>query len=327
MNFQYIIIQAGGKGTRLGHLTANKPKGIVPVNNLPMIFHLFNKYRYKKFIIICDYHHDVLERYLKVFSPVEYKCVVAKTKGTCAGMREAIELIPENEPFMISWSDLIFDNQFDESTVKGNAIGTPIDFECRWSFKNGQFIEERSIEHGVAGVFFFENKKVIQDVPFEGEFVRYLSTKTNINFQDVKLLGVKEVGTMLTYDSEQKDNICRPFNQIKIADNKLYKYAITEQGKKIMADEINWYKYAKENLKSDFIPNIYSFEPLCMEYIKGKNAFKLNLNKNEKRQVLVNCVNGLKYLHSIKEVPAEENSIIKCYNDKTWDRLDRKSVV
>ena len=32
---EYIIIQAGGKGTRLKKLTQNKPKGIVPVNNLP----------------------------------------------------------------------------------------------------------------------------------------------------------------------------------------------------------------------------------------------------------------------------------------------------
>ena len=37
----YIIVQAGGKGTRMGALTQNKPKALVPVNNLPMIFHLF----------------------------------------------------------------------------------------------------------------------------------------------------------------------------------------------------------------------------------------------------------------------------------------------
>ena len=51
----YIIIQAGGKGTRLGYLTKNKPKALVPVENLPMIFHLFRKYPEKKFIIIADY--------------------------------------------------------------------------------------------------------------------------------------------------------------------------------------------------------------------------------------------------------------------------------
>lgn len=322
MNFNYVIIQAGGKGTRLQHLTANKPKGIVPVNNLPMIFHLFNKYKDKKFIIICDYLHEVLEKYLAVFSPVKYQCVVASAKGTCAGIKEAIDLIPNNEPFMISWSDLIFDEKFDESVVKDNAIGTPIDFECRWSFVNGELKEERSVEHGVAGVFFFKNKSVISDVPPEGEFVRYLSTK-NIAFQDVKLIGVKEVGTLLAFDSTKKDNVCRPFNRIEVKGDKLYKYGITEQGKKIAIDETRWYKYALEHLDNNYLPKIYSLDPLCLEYINGKNAFKISLDNKQKETVLTNCLNGLKYLHSIETVPADPVSSYKCYYEKTWDRLDK----
>ena len=53
---EYIVVQAGGKGTRLGYLTANKPKCLVPVENLPMLFHLFRKYPDSKFIVIGDYH-------------------------------------------------------------------------------------------------------------------------------------------------------------------------------------------------------------------------------------------------------------------------------
>ena len=37
MQIDHIIVQAGGKGTRLEHLTANKPKALVPVENLPML--------------------------------------------------------------------------------------------------------------------------------------------------------------------------------------------------------------------------------------------------------------------------------------------------
>ena len=34
MNTDYIIVQAGGKGTRMEHLTVNKPKALVPINNI-----------------------------------------------------------------------------------------------------------------------------------------------------------------------------------------------------------------------------------------------------------------------------------------------------
>ena len=56
----YIVVQAGGKGTRLGYLTQNKPKALLPVENLPLIFHLIKKYPDKKFIVVGDYLKDVL---------------------------------------------------------------------------------------------------------------------------------------------------------------------------------------------------------------------------------------------------------------------------
>ena len=73
----YIIVQAGGKGTRLKYLTANKPKALVPVENLPMLFHLFRKYPNKRFIIIADYKKEVLHEYLATFADVKYQVVDA----------------------------------------------------------------------------------------------------------------------------------------------------------------------------------------------------------------------------------------------------------
>ena len=102
---KYIIVQAGGKGTRLGHFTRNKPKALVPVENLPMLFHLFRRYPEKRFIIIADYHKDVLRQYLAAFAEVKYRIVEADGTGTCGGLRQAVELLPEEEPFMLVWSD------------------------------------------------------------------------------------------------------------------------------------------------------------------------------------------------------------------------------
>ena len=56
---KYIIVQAGGRGSRLKNLTDNKPKALVPIDNLPMLFHLFRRYKDKKFIIISDYKKEV----------------------------------------------------------------------------------------------------------------------------------------------------------------------------------------------------------------------------------------------------------------------------
>ena len=88
----YIIVQAGGKGTRLEHHTANKPKALVAVENLPMLFHLFRKYPDKRFVIIADYKKEVLREYLECFAEVKYRVVDASDIGTCAGLEQSIKL-------------------------------------------------------------------------------------------------------------------------------------------------------------------------------------------------------------------------------------------
>ena len=110
MNLKKIIIQAGGKGTRLEGLTRNKPKCLVPVNNLPIIFYAFQKFKDAEFTIIADYKTDVLEKYLNVFASYEgggakynYKIVKATKKGTISGIKEAISTYKNDEPFIIMW--------------------------------------------------------------------------------------------------------------------------------------------------------------------------------------------------------------------------------
>ena len=98
MDVRYVIVQAGGKGSRMEILTRNKPKAVVPINNLPMIFHLFRKFSTMKFIVIGDYKYDVLKKYLATFAEVDYTLVCsAGETGTCAGISEALSHIPEHE--------------------------------------------------------------------------------------------------------------------------------------------------------------------------------------------------------------------------------------
>ena len=84
-----IIVQAGGKGTRLEGLTHNKPKCLVPVNNLPILFYAFQKFKDADFTIIADYKTDVLEKYLAAFAnQYKFNIVKATKKDTFGGNKE-----------------------------------------------------------------------------------------------------------------------------------------------------------------------------------------------------------------------------------------------
>ena len=272
-SFDYVVVQAGGKGTRLETLTANKPKALVPVDNLPMIFHLFKKYPGAKFKIIVDYKRDVFKRYLKAFANVDYEIIDADRKGTCAGIRKSLSLIPDNTSFMLIWCDLVLSGMqpggvFDYSL---NYLGISRDFPCRWSYYNNEFAETPSTENGVAGMFIFKNKAQIEDVPEEGEFVRYLSTK-NLSFERLNMFGGLEIGTMLSYfQNELNKPKCRPFNKMEFKGDIVLKYPLNEQGKKLADDEIAWYKKVTELGYND-IPKIYGYDP----YVSVDSAWHLS---------------------------------------------------
>src|SRR5690242_10622320 len=126
----YIVVQAGGKGTRLEHLTTNKPKALVPVENLPMLFHLFRKFPDKRFIVIADYHREVLREYLAAFADVEYQVVDAAGAGTCGGVDQALALVPDGEAFMLAWSDLILPAAFKLPAGDRDWVGISQTFDC-----------------------------------------------------------------------------------------------------------------------------------------------------------------------------------------------------
>lgn len=321
---EYIIIQAGGKGTRLGQLTHNKPKGIVPVNNLPIIFHLFRQYPDRKFIIIGDYKHEVLEEYLESFCEVDYLTVKAEGKGTIAGIQDALKFVPKGKRFMIVWSDLILAASLDiDKDEYPNYIGISRDFECRWSFHNGKCIEERSKNRGIAGLFIFENREVLKNLPKEGELVRWFSEHEEIQFKELSLLETKEIGTILAYDSNHiKAFTCRPFNSMEIDGNIIIKRPVDSQGEKLAIDERAWYR---EVTKYGFeqIPQIYEFEPLKMQKINGVNIYKARLSLTEKKKVIDNLVDSLNFLHGFRHEVPNQYSNMEAYYTKTVNRLGK----
>ena len=320
---KYIIVQAGGKGTRLKKLTRNKPKAIVSIENLPMIFHLFKLYPNAKFVIIGDYKCDVLERYLRAFADVDYKLVNSNGyKGTCAGISNALEYIPNDTPFMLIWSDLILGKTVDIMANDIPKVGLAQDFVCRWSYRENEFIEEASSEFGVAGLFVFGNKQQIQDVPNEGEFVRWLS-ESKMCFEPVKLELTKEYGLIEVVDKLGKMK-CRPFNKLTIDGDTIIKEGVDEQGKKLAVRERAWYQYVKDaGFKN--LPKIYELEPLKMSKVDGDTIYAYtDLDIDTKKQILGQIVDCLKSVHTLGGgYKLDKDSYDEAYIGKTLDRLSK----
>ena len=103
-----IIIQAGGRGSRLRHFTWNKPKCLVSFEGKPVIFHLFEKFQDSSFHIIADYQIDKIKKYFKI-NPPKNKIKIYKTseRGTCAGIKNIINKLDQKDKIIIIWSDLI----------------------------------------------------------------------------------------------------------------------------------------------------------------------------------------------------------------------------
>lgn len=319
---RHIVVQAGGKGTRLEHLTTNKPKALVPVENLPMIFHLFRKFPDKRFVVIADYHREVLREYLAAFADVDYQVVDAAGSGTCSGVGQALALLPEDEPFMLVWSDLILPADFELPTGDRDWVGISQTFECRWSYTGGRLAEERSREHGVAGLFVFRDKSALSDIPASGELVRWLQQKGHA-FEELGLAGTREFGLLPEYELLALEKT-RPFNRATVVGETFIKEPVDEQGRALARREVGWYRHATR-LGLNSIPELYGFEPLTLERIDGKNIYEYTeLSLDRKRAVLADLTAALRDLHSLESAPADPFSIREAYYGKTVARL--KSV-
>lgn len=243
--------------------------------------------------------------------------------GTLSGIKEAIAEYKEDESFMIVWCDLILSEGFEIPSTKGNYIGISKDFECRWSYIDNRFIKEPSKENGVAGLFIFDNKKVLEKIPTGGAFVGWLKNQ-NINFNRLDLYGSKEIGTLLSYSDSNDMPRCRPFNTIEFKGDMVIKRGIDEQGRKIAVDEVAWYKHIKA-LGFKNIPEIYEYEPLKMKRVQGKNIYEYDcLTKSQKCEILKKLIYALKELHTIESAqPVNIQDVEDVFFNKTFDRLSQ----
>lgn len=321
MRFEYIIIQAGGEGTRMGSLTRNRPKALVPVNNLPLIFHMFQRFPDRKFIIISDYKSVVLERYLRTFAKAGYLLVNTEKKGNAAGITDALAFLPEAAPFLLVWSDILFSEGYQVPDADRECyVGIFKDIPCSWRFQNGSMEKKATVGSGVAGCFLFDKKERLMTLPQEGSFTRWLS-ESGIPLAPMDMQGSREVGT---YEALRQvdpgENRCRPYNRMEFSADRVVKTGLTEEGKKLIEREAKWYEKVS-GYGFQGIPRIYSLSPLKMERIHGENIFRADLDDGQKKRTICKLVETLETLHCYEKVSSDCFDLQKDYYKKTLDRI------
>lgn len=319
----HVVIQAGGRGSRLRHHTWNKPKCLVSIHGKPVIYHLFDQLPGASFTVIGDYLFDVLEGYIAYNKPpAPCRLVKAEGKGTASGIAEALAGIPADEPVMIIWSDLFLTQPFVEPQGGSNpVVCLTDDFICRWSLQPDGLREVSSQTDGVPGVFYLPRRDCMPLPPAEGEFVRWFSQNVP-SFDKLTTPGLEEVGDFVTIeDLNNRAGFTRFFNRVEIGETEVTKSAVDPEFEPLIAREIAWYKAVGE-LGFRRIPTLVSDKPFVIQRIDGQHAYQMtDLSPRERRAVVADGLEALATLHALGTAPADPAAITEVYLTKTQDRV------
>ncbi len=170
----WVVLMAGGLGSRLGSLTKNCPKPLLPIGNKPLLETILNNfisYGYRKFFISVSYKADMIKSHFgdgsKWGIEIQYLC-----EDKLLGTAGALSLLPQkpNKPVFVMNGDLLTNINFDdlmESHQKQESKATmcirEFDFEVPYGVVRTEKglikgIDEKPSQHFLvnAGVYVLE---------------------------------------------------------------------------------------------------------------------------------------------------------------------------
>ncbi len=115
----YVIIMAGGKGTRLLPFTKILPKPLIPVGDktfLELIMERFASQGFEKFIIIVNYKKEIIKSYINE-RKLPYKITFVdeeKPLGTAGGLRLVYEQIKMEKPVILTNCDVLINVDYEK---------------------------------------------------------------------------------------------------------------------------------------------------------------------------------------------------------------------
>jgi GTP:adenosylcobinamide-phosphate guanylyltransferase len=324
-----IIVQAGGRGSRLRHHTWNKPKCLVSVRGKPLLYHLFERYPAARFVVIGDYAFEQMEKYLKMNPPAaQVELIQTEEKGTASGIAAALERIDPDAPLLLTWSDLIIGELPAWPDGDLPVVCTTAAFTCRWTVSaEGKLHEAPADRGGIPGLFYFPQARSFPPPPPKGEFVKWFAA----NVHDFTLLDCPDMEELGDFSSIEESNdragYSRFFNHVEVGERTVVKTVVDPNYAALHQKEIAWHAEASR-LGFRRAPAIHSTAPLTMARIAGQHAYQMNdLSERERRAVLADYLDALTSLHDTAEAPVNLADVREVYLDKTVSRVQSVSAI
>lgn len=146
----WVVIMAGGLGTRLQELTRNTPKPMLPVGNKPLletIIRRFTEQGYRNIWLAVNYHANQIEEYFgngeKFGASIQYL-----RENTRLGTAGALSLLPAPElPILVSNADLLTKVDYSrlfETHSKMNALATMAVRDHEYSIPFGVVLADKN---------------------------------------------------------------------------------------------------------------------------------------------------------------------------------------
>jgi len=180
-----VVILAGGLGTRLGPLTADLPKPLVPVNGKPFLAHVFallKQHGLTRSLVLHGYQGHKLEDAFgngsQLGVEVSYRHDGSRLLGTGGALRNALDLL--DREFLVLYGDTYLDIDYRAVVSAFRDSGKPslmtvLRNQGRWDtsnviFRDGQLLaydkhnrvpEMEHIDYGLACL----RRDVVEELP------------------------------------------------------------------------------------------------------------------------------------------------------------------
>jgi beta-phosphoglucomutase-like phosphatase (HAD superfamily) len=324
--FDYVVISAAGKGSRLLPLTKNIPKILVTYNNNCLLNNIvyYWKYYTKKFVVIINKKYNSIVKFYLDLLNINYEIIFVELIHNYENSYTLNKALSKprflNKKILLTWCDIYPNQKLNINIFKDkNIIFTYKNFG-RYEAYNNNLIKK---DYGnVIGIYYFSNFTYLKKItPLMDLCDCYKKNFGNFEtFEIPEIIDLGDMEKLIIYtNTNTKINkyVTRYFNKIsEIDSNKLLKESTCEYGNKIIEKEIRFYKYHSD---FKFKPKIYEFRNNSYLMEKIDNAKQVIIYFNESLQyvqfdILEKCLELLEKLHEKKKISIEKSILLRDIN-------------